>query len=125
VKDWVHHHHHHQVDFQFVYCHHGWVEVVYEGQGPPFWLKEGDPILQPPGIHHRVLECSPGLASPTLHETLAEPDMTLPNPERSPPDCLFGGQQFVWSQARNAHFEPLGQGGFKLLIVGLSQATGG
>jgi quercetin dioxygenase-like cupin family protein len=39
-----------------IYCHRGWVRVVYEDQGEPFVMHPGDCVLQPPGIRHRVLE---------------------------------------------------------------------
>ena len=58
VADYVHHH---DVQFQVIYCYRGWVKVVYEDQGPPFVMHAGDCVLQPPGIRHRVLECSAGL----------------------------------------------------------------
>ena len=58
VPDYVHYH---RVHFQFLYCRRGRVRVVYEDQGPPFDFVAGDCILQPPGIRHRVLECSAGL----------------------------------------------------------------
>ena len=58
VPDYVHHHH---VRFQMIYCHRGWVKVVYEDQGEPFVMRPGDCVLQPPHIRHRVLECSDGM----------------------------------------------------------------
>ena len=49
-------------------------------------MNEGDLVLQPPGIRHRVLESSPGLevveiSAPALHETFADHELTLPNGE--------------------------------------------
>ena len=44
-----------------IYVRRGWVRVVYEDQGEPFVMHEGDLVLQPPEIRHRVLESSPGL----------------------------------------------------------------
>ena len=32
--------------------------MVYEDQGEPFIMREGDCVLQPPQIRHRVLESS-------------------------------------------------------------------
>ena len=58
VPDYVHYH---RIRFQLIYCHRGWVRVVYEDQGEPFVLQAGDCVLQPPEIRHRVLEASPGL----------------------------------------------------------------
>ena len=57
VADWVHFH---RVAFQMIYVRRGWVRVVYEDQGEPFVMREGDLVLQPPEIRHRVLESSPG-----------------------------------------------------------------
>jgi mannose-6-phosphate isomerase-like protein (cupin superfamily) len=96
VNDYVHHH---RVRFQMIFVRNGWVRVVYEDQGEPFVMHEGDCVLQPPGIRHRVLEASPGLevveiGSPAEHETFRDHDLTLPNP---PFDSMrnFGGQRFL------------------------------
>jgi hypothetical protein len=45
--------------------------------GPPFIMRPGDCVLQPPGIRHRVLESGEGMevievASPAEHETFRE-----------------------------------------------------
>src|SRR5438445_4330036 len=103
VPDYVHFH---RVRFQMIYCAKGWVRVVYEDQGPPFVLREGDCVLQPPGIRHRVLESSPGLevieiGSPADHETFADHELELPTaPVR--PEREFGGQRFVRHEAARA-----------------------
>ena len=78
--------HFHEVDFQLILCAAGWVEVVYEDQGPPFVLAPGDCVLQPPTIRHRVLSSSPGLevvelARPAMHETRFDHDLELPTGE--------------------------------------------
>ncbi len=52
VPDYVHFH---DIRFQLIFCHAGWVEVVYEDQGDPFVLRPGDCVIQPPEIRHRVL----------------------------------------------------------------------
>jgi catechol 2,3-dioxygenase-like lactoylglutathione lyase family enzyme len=39
VPDYVHYH---DVRFQMIYCHRGWVRVVYEDQGPSFVMRAGD-----------------------------------------------------------------------------------
>ena len=57
--------------------------MVYEDQGPPFLMRAGDGVLQPPHIRHRVLECSDGfevieIGAPTEHATLVDHDMALP-----------------------------------------------
>lgn len=53
--------HHHSVTFQMIFCYRGWVDVVYQHQGPTIRLTPGDLVIQPPGIRHRVLEASAGL----------------------------------------------------------------
>jgi quercetin dioxygenase-like cupin family protein len=53
--------HYHSVTFQLIFCQRGWVDVVYEDQGPPMRLLPGDCVIQPPGIRHRVLTSSDGL----------------------------------------------------------------
>lgn len=95
VDDWVHYH---RIALQVIFVRRGWVRVVYEDQGDPFVMNEGDLVLQPPGIRHRVLESSPALevveiSAPALHETLADHEMTLPNGENLERD--FGGQRFL------------------------------
>jgi len=95
VSDWVHFH---RLAFQTIFVRRGWVKVVYEDQGEPFVMNEGDFVLQPPEIRHRVLESSPGLevveiSAPALHETLADHELTLPNGDRK--GRLYGGQYFL------------------------------
>jgi quercetin dioxygenase-like cupin family protein len=102
VSDWVHYHH---VALQLIYVRRGWVRVVYEDQGDPFVMGEGDLVLQPPLIRHRVLESSPGLevveiSAPALHETFADHELKLPNGLN--PDREFGAQHFLWHQAVTA-----------------------
>ncbi|MGH9946953.1 MAG: cupin domain-containing protein [Pyrinomonadaceae bacterium] len=91
--------HYHKIAFQMIYCVKGAIRVVYEDQGPPFWLKPGDCVLQPPEIRHRVLEAEAGsevieITSPAEHETWFDHESILPtsmvNPQR-----IFGGQYFV------------------------------
>ncbi len=96
VPDYVHYH---EVAAQLIYCRAGWVRVVYEDQGPPFVLEPGDCVVQPPGIRHRVLECSDGLevievSSPAEHYTRVEHDLQLPTAVLRP-ERQFGGQRFV------------------------------
>jgi mannose-6-phosphate isomerase-like protein (cupin superfamily) len=103
VPDYVHFH---RVRFQMIYCCKGWARVVYEDQGPPFLLRAGDCVLQPPKIRHRVLESSAGLevieiSSPAEHETLADLDLELPTPVVRR-DRDFDGQRFVRHQAAKA-----------------------
>lgn len=125
VPDYVHFH---DVRFQMIFCYRGWTQLVYEDQGEPFILNAGDCVLQPPHIRHRVLESSANLevielGCPALHETHADPDMSLPtatfNQHR-----LFGGQRFVRHQAHNASWETYSHG-FERRRFGLREATSG
>ena len=98
--------HHHNIRFQMIYCRRGWVRVVYEGQGPPFVMREGDCVLQPPHIRHRVLESSAGLevievSSPAEHETWRDHDLGLPTRGRRS-NRTFAGQRFVHHRADEA-----------------------
>lgn len=124
VPDWVHFH---TVRFQIIYCWRGWVEVVYEDQGPPFRLEPGDCVLQPPRIRHRVLECSPGLevvevASPAEHQTAADPALELPTAAVRP-ERAFDGQRFVRHQAARARWER--RGDLEQRDLGIAEGTGG
>jgi len=106
VADWVHYHH---VALQLIAVRRGWVRVVYEDQGEPFVMNEGDLVLQPPGIRHRVLESSPGLevveiSAPALHETLADHGLELPN--TNGPDRSFNGQYFLRHAAAGTSWTP-------------------
>jgi quercetin dioxygenase-like cupin family protein len=101
VADWVHYH---RVSLQLIFVRRGWVRVVYQDQGAPFVMNEGDLVLQPPGIRHRVLESAPGLevievSAPALHETFADHELPLPNGER--PGLAYGGQRFLRHIAAN------------------------
>lgn len=124
VADYVHHH---RVRFQMIFVRKGWVRAVYQDQGLPFVMHEGDCVLQPPGIRHRVLEASAGLevieiGCPAEHETFRDHDLELPtatlNPNRN-----FDGQRFVRHIAAQA---PWQQGdGFKFQDTGIAAATNG
>jgi quercetin dioxygenase-like cupin family protein len=126
VPDWVHFH---RVHLQLIYCHRGQVRVVYEDQGPPFVLRPGDAVLQPPQIRHRVLECSPGLevvelSSPAAHETLADHTLELPTAVACP-ERRFDGQRFVHHVAERACSRPWRHDGFSARDLGVGAATGG
>lgn len=100
VSDWVHYH---GVALQLIFVRRGWVRVVYEDQGEPFVMNEGDLVLQPPLIRHRVLESSPGLevieiGAPALHETFADHELALPNGDGAA--RTFDGQHFLRHIAR-------------------------
>lgn len=105
VADYVHYH---KVEFQMIYCLKGRIQVVYEDQGPPFWLEAGDCVVQPPEIRHRVLFAEGNaevleLTMPAEHETWVDHDMVLPN--RSVDKArVFNGQIFVLT--RNMDLRP-------------------
>jgi quercetin dioxygenase-like cupin family protein len=125
VPDYVHYH---RVGFQAIYCRRGWVRVVYEDQGAPFVMHEGDCVLQPPEIRHRVLESSAGLevieiGAPADHETWREHELELPTPQLRP-ERVFGGQRFVRHVAKGAAWQR-DAGGFEFRDTGITQATGG
>ena len=102
------------------------MRVVYEDQGEPFVMHEGDLVLQPPEIRHRVLESSAGLevveiGTPALHATYAEHRFDLPN--GSNPERTFGGQRFLHHVAAQAAWTPFGGGEAQETAMG--EATGG
>ena len=126
VPDYVHHH---RIRFQLIFCHRGWVRVVYEDQGPPFVLQAGDCVLQPPGIRHRVLEASPGLqvvelSCPAEHVTLLDHELALPTSQVRA-DRDFGGQRFVRHEAASATRQPSWLPGFNACDTGIGRATDG
>ena len=95
VSDWVHYH---RIALQIIYVRRGWVRVVYQDQGEPFVMKQGDLVIQPPQIRHQVLESSPGLevvevSAPAIHPTYADHGLELPN--GSNPGRVYGGQYFL------------------------------
>jgi len=96
VADWVHYH---DVLFQVLFCIKGSAKLVYEDQGEPFLFKEGDCILQPPGIRHQVLESFDDLevieiTSPSDHATFSDFTMKLPNTIDAQTH-FYNGQQFA------------------------------
>lgn len=110
VSDWVHFHH---IAFQMIYVRRGWVRVVYQDQGEPFVMSEGDFVLQPPGIRHRVLESSPGfevveIGAPAVHATFAEHTLELPNGHYE--GRVYGGQYFLHHIATETPWTPFGGG---------------
>lgn len=126
VPDYVHYH---QVRFQMIYCHKGWVRVVYEDQGEPLLMEAGDCVLQPPEIRHRVLESGDGLevvelGCPADHETRAEHEISLPT-GRLLPERDFGGQRFVYHDASEAEWRPWRVPGFECREIGIGAATDG
>ena len=126
VPDYVHYH---AIQFQIIYCHRGWVRVVYEDQGEPFVMRAGDCVLQPPRIRHRVLESSPGLevlelGMPAVHATHVDHDRTLPTASLDP-GRDYGGQRFVRFVAASARFAPAALAGFDACELGIADATAG
>jgi quercetin dioxygenase-like cupin family protein len=125
VPDYVHFH---KVHFQMIYCYKGWVKVVYEDQGEPFIMHEGDCVLQPPTIRHRVLESSDGLevveiSCPAEHETFADLEMELPTTVTSTGKD-YGGQRFVRHQATEAQWLSCTHStGFEYRDLGLAAGT--
>ncbi len=103
VPDMVHFH---KVGFQLIFCYRGWVDVVYEDQGPPIRLTAGDCFIQPPEIRHRVLEASDGIevieiGVPAEHVTEIDHVMKLPTPDLRP-DREWQGQKFVFNEVSKA-----------------------
>lgn len=125
VPDYVHFH---KIRFQLIYCLQGWVKVVYEDQGPPFVMNEGDCVLQPPGIRHRVLECSSGfeaieIACPADHETNVDHSLALPTLTVQA-NREFGGQQFLRHQAAGAIWGSWDAPGFECRDLSIASASG-
>ncbi|MFZ2508759.1 MAG: hypothetical protein WAW79_09855 [Steroidobacteraceae bacterium] len=121
--------HYHTVHFQLIFCYRGWARLVYEDQGPPFILRAGDCLNQPPGIRHRVLESSGNLqvieiVVPAVHQTTIDYELELPTPTLRP-DRDFLGQTFCRSEAADAVWTPWRLPGFEARETGIGAATGG
>lgn len=121
--------HYHTVGFQLIFCHAGWVDLVYEDQGPPFRLRAGDCVIQPPEIRHRVLEASANvevveIGVPAEHVTTIDHEMELPTP-RHRPDRVFGGQVFRLDREAEATWEDARLPGFTSRDTGVGAATRG
>lgn len=126
VPDMVHYH---TVGFQLIFCYRGWVEVVYEDQGPPIRLTAGDCVIQPPEIRHRVLVASDNvevieIGVPAEHVTTIDHDMTLPT-GRHDPDRVFQGTRFVFDKVADAVWKPWRVPGFEARDTGIGVATQG
>ncbi|MEO0485736.1 MAG: cupin domain-containing protein [Pseudomonadota bacterium] len=114
VPDMVHYH---SVGFQLIFCYKGWVDLVYEDQGPPFRLHAGNCVIQPPEIRHRVLYASDNIevieiGVPAEHVTTIDHTMELPT-QTHRPEREFGGQSFVHHTADRAVWAPHGIPGFE------------
>lgn len=126
VPDYVHHH---DIAYQLIFCHRGWVTVVYQDQGPPFTMQPGDCVLQPPGIRHQVLESSDDLyvveiTCPAEHRTSLDHDLALPT-DTVLPDRSFGGQRFVHHRGELASWAPSEHDGFDDQRTAIADATDG
>ncbi|MGB2461418.1 MAG: cupin domain-containing protein [Candidatus Puniceispirillaceae bacterium] len=126
VPDMVHYH---TVGFQLIFCIAGWVDLVYEDQGPEFRLHAGDCVIQPPEIRHRVLFASDNIevieiGVPAEHVTTIDHEMTLPNGPTNP-DRLFHGQRFIHHKQAEADWHPWRIPGFVHRDTGILDATNG
>lgn len=126
VPDMVHYH---TIGFQLIYCYRGWVKLVYEDQGPPFVLKAGDCVTQPPEIRHRVLEASDNLevieiGVPAEHMTSIDHEMELPTPHYRP-EREFGEQTFCHHKLEEAVWSSDDTKGLEFRETGICKATKG
>jgi len=126
VPDMVHYH---TIGFQLIFCINGWVKLVYEDQGDPFILEEGDCVTQPPEIRHRVLEASDNLevveiVVPAEHMTSIDHEMELPTKEFRP-EREFQGQKFCRHVFKKGTWSPWRIGGFVHMDTKVNEATKG
>jgi quercetin dioxygenase-like cupin family protein len=126
VPDMVHYH---TVGFQLIFCYRGWVDLVYEDQGPPFRLEAGCCVIQPPEIRHRVLFASDNIevieiGVPAEHITTIDHEMDLPNGPANP-DRRFQGQRFVHHKREDARWQPFRLPGFEARDTGIAAGTRG
>jgi quercetin dioxygenase-like cupin family protein len=124
VQDYAHFH---RVGFQMIFCLRGWAKLVYEDQGPPFVMRAGDCILQPPEIRHRVLESGDSLevievTSPAVHDTFGDHEIVLGSDPNSS-GRLFNGQRFAHHCAATAEWNPWTTPGFSYCDLGVAAAT--
>jgi len=126
VPDMVHHH---AIRFQMIFCHRGWVDVVYEDQGEPFRMYAGDCVLQPPHMRHKVLASSGGaqvveIGCPASHDTLFDYAMVLPN-QSIDRERKWGGQRFVRHIASESRWKPARHDHFEVQHTSIAEATNG
>jgi len=126
VPDMVHYH---TIGFQLIFCYRGWVDVLYEDQGPAIRLSAGDCVTQPPGIRHRVMHASDNLevieiGVPAEHITTVEHDMELPN-GHGDPAREWDGQRFVHHLAAEAEWTGWRVPGFERRDTGINDGTKG
>ncbi|WP_092778818.1 cupin domain-containing protein [Jannaschia pohangensis] len=125
VPDMVHFH---TIGFQLIHCYKGWVDLVYEDQGPPFRLIAGSCVIQPPEIRHRVLFASDNIevieiGVPAVHVTTIDHEMELPN-DTVNPERRFQGQTFVHHRPEEATWGPAAQAGFTCRDTTIAAHTG-
>lgn len=126
VPDMVHFH---RVGFQLIFCYRGWVDVVYEDQGPPIRLTAGDCFIQPPEIRHRVLLASEDIevieiGVPAEHITEIDHAMDLPTTTLNP-DREWQGQRFVFNKAEGAAWAPFRLPGYECRDTTIAANTRG
>lgn len=126
IPDYVHYH---KVRFQMIYCISGWARLVYENQGAPFLMRDGDCILQPPEIRHRVLESSAKfevleVGCPAIHETFADHALNLPN-EAIAREKIYGSQRFLHHVGEKSVWRESDIKGFQSRDTGIGKATDG
>lgn len=126
VPDMVHYH---TVGFQLIFCVAGWVDVVYEDQGPPIRLTAGSCFIQPPEIRHRVLYASDNIevveiGVPAEHITTIDHDMELPTPHLRP-DREWQGQRFVHNTPEGAAWRPFRLPGYEARDTTIADNTRG
>ena len=126
VPDMVHFH---KVGFQLIFCIKGWVDVVYEDQGPSVRLTAGDCFIQPPEIRHRVLHASDGIevieiGVPADHVTEIDHDLTLPTTQVRR-DREWQGQRFVHNVGAKGEWAPHRLPGFDARDTTISAGTKG
>lgn len=126
VPDMVHYH---SIGFQLIYCYQGWVDLVYEDQGPPFRLHAGCCVIQPPEIRHRVLYASSDLevieiGVPADHITTIDHTLELPT-DHHRPDRRWDGQRFVHFQNDQADWAAGRIDGFTVQDTTIAENTGG
>ncbi|MEM9520525.1 MAG: cupin domain-containing protein [Actinomycetota bacterium] len=126
VPDYVHHH---DIRFQLIFCHCGWVEVLYEDQGASFVMQPGDCVIQPPGIRHRVLASGDDLevveiGCPAEHDTHRDHELDLPNGVGDPTRD-WNGQRFLRHVSADAAWEESPRNGWEWQRFRINDATGG
>jgi quercetin dioxygenase-like cupin family protein len=118
--------HFHKIALQLLYVRRGWVRLLYEDQGEAFVMGEGDLVLQPPEIRHRVLESSSEfeiieIGAPAVHATYADHALELPNGSNA--GRTYGGQRFLHHKAADTPWTPFARG--EAQETAMAEATDG